>query len=73
MAYLLPLASSLLYVLAVLFLKQANDRGVGLWRTTVVTNLLVGLHKGLEKVISTMGTHELQGYGRIFAAFCIGK
>ncbi|HEX7901904.1 MAG TPA: EamA/RhaT family transporter [Planctomycetota bacterium] len=43
MAYLLPLASSLLYVLAVLFLKQANDRGVGLWRTTVVTNLLVAL------------------------------
>jgi drug/metabolite transporter (DMT)-like permease len=42
MAYLLPLASSLLYVLAVLFLKQASDRGVGLWRTTLVTNLFCG-------------------------------
>ncbi len=31
-------------------------------------NLLSGLQKGLEKVISTMGTHELRGYGRIFAS-----
>jgi drug/metabolite transporter (DMT)-like permease len=43
MAYLLPLASSLLYVLAVLFLKQASDRGAGLWRSAVVTNLFCGL------------------------------
>ena len=31
-------------------------------------NLLSALQKGLEKVISTMGTHELRGYGRIFAS-----
>ena len=31
-------------------------------------NLLEGLKKGLEKVISTMGIHELRGYGRIFSA-----
>jgi glutamate synthase (NADPH/NADH) large chain len=29
--------------------------------------LIEGLCKGLEKVISTMGTHELRGYGRNFA------
>jgi glutamate synthase (NADPH/NADH) large chain len=31
-------------------------------------NLLAVLGKGLEKVMSTMGTHELGGYGRFFAA-----
>ncbi|WP_018467202.1 glutamate synthase-related protein [Calidithermus timidus] len=31
-------------------------------------NVLEGLKKGLEKVISTMGIHELRGYGRIFSA-----
>ncbi|HEU4743414.1 MAG TPA: glutamate synthase-related protein [Meiothermus sp.] len=30
--------------------------------------LVEGLKKGLEKVISTMGIHELRGYGRIFSA-----
>lgn len=33
-----------------------------------VQNLLDALRKGLEKVISTMGIHELRGYGRIFSA-----
>jgi glutamate synthase (NADPH/NADH) large chain len=33
-----------------------------------VENLVEGLKKGLEKVISTMGIHELRGYGRIFAS-----
>ena len=33
-----------------------------------LSNLLSGLRKGLEKVISTMGIHELRGYGRIFSA-----
>lgn len=42
MAYLLPFASSVLYVVAVLFLKQATFAGVGLWRATAVTNLLCG-------------------------------
>jgi glutamate synthase (NADPH/NADH) large chain len=31
-------------------------------------NLLSTLGKGLEKVISTMGTHEIGGYGRYFAS-----
>jgi drug/metabolite transporter (DMT)-like permease len=34
----LPLASSLLYVVAALFLKQAATRGVGAWRTGFVCN-----------------------------------
>jgi glutamate synthase (NADPH/NADH) large chain len=33
--------------------------------------LIEGLCKGLEKVISTMGTHELRGYGRNFAGIGI--
>jgi glutamate synthase (NADPH/NADH) large chain len=31
-------------------------------------NLLMVLAKGLQKVISTMGTHEIGGYGRYFAS-----
>ncbi len=33
-----------------------------------LTNILLGLSKGLEKVIATMGTHELRGYGKNFAS-----
>ena len=33
-----------------------------------VENLVEGLKKGLEKVISTMGIHELRAYGRLFAS-----
>jgi glutamate synthase (NADPH/NADH) large chain len=33
-----------------------------------LTNLLSVLGKGLEKVISTMGTHEIGGYGKYFAS-----
>ncbi len=33
-----------------------------------LANLLAVLTAGLEKVISTMGTHELGGYGRYFAS-----
>ncbi|HLY07957.1 MAG TPA: EamA family transporter, partial [Planctomycetota bacterium] len=39
---LLPFAASLLYVFGALFLKDASVRGVGVWRTTVVTNLIFG-------------------------------
>ena len=42
MYLLLPLLSSLLYVGGALFLKQAGGYGVGLWRTTFVTNLICG-------------------------------
>ena len=34
---------------------------------TVLRNNMAVLHKGMEKVMSTMGIHELCGYGRIFA------
>jgi glutamate synthase (NADPH) large chain len=30
--------------------------------------LVAGLTKGIEKVMSTMGIHELRGYGRVFGA-----
>ena len=36
-------------------------------------NVSSALQKGLEKVISTMGTHELRGYGRIFASIGVGS
>jgi glutamate synthase (NADPH/NADH) large chain len=36
-------------------------------------NVISALQKGLEKVISTMGTHELRGYGRIFASIGVGS
>jgi glutamate synthase (NADPH/NADH) large chain len=36
-------------------------------------NLISALQKGLEKVISTMGTHELRGYGRIYASVGVGS
>lgn len=43
MAYLLlPFAASLLYVIGTLFIKSASVRGVGVWRTTVVTNVIFG-------------------------------
>ncbi|MGE5702974.1 MAG: glutamate synthase-related protein [Clostridia bacterium] len=35
---------------------------------TSVANLYVALNKGLEKVISTIGIHELRGYGRLFSS-----
>lgn len=33
-----------------------------------VSNLLDGLQKGMEKVISTLGIHELRGYSRLVSA-----
>jgi drug/metabolite transporter (DMT)-like permease len=41
MAYLLlPFSASLLYVFGAIYLKDASSRGVGVWRTTVVTNVI---------------------------------
>jgi glutamate synthase (NADPH/NADH) large chain len=37
------------------------------WQS-VMRNTLLVLQKGMEKVMSTMGIHELGGYGRIFSA-----
>ncbi|HEY2421485.1 MAG TPA: glutamate synthase-related protein [Neobacillus sp.] len=36
--------------------------------TTPLVNLYNALTKGLEKVISTIGIHELRGYGRLFSS-----
>lgn len=42
-ATLMPLASALGYVVAVLLVKRASAHGVGLWRTAFVSNLAMGL------------------------------
>jgi drug/metabolite transporter (DMT)-like permease len=39
----LPFVASMLYVLGALFLKSASARGAGLWRTTIVTNAIIGV------------------------------
>lgn len=36
--------------------------------TKPVINVYTALNKGLEKVISTIGIHELRGYGRLFSS-----
>lgn len=38
---------------------------------TGIKNLYKALHKGLEKVISTLGIHELRGYDRLFSSIGI--
>lgn len=40
---LLPLLSSVLYMLGVLLVKRASDLGVGVWRTTFVANMAMAL------------------------------
>jgi len=37
------------------------------------SNLVAGLTKGVEKVMSTMGIHELRGYGQNFAALGLSR
>lgn len=39
----------------------------------VLTHTLDVLQKGIEKVMSTMGIHELGGYGRIFASIGLSR
>ena len=36
--------------------------------TAAATHVLEGLQKGMEKVLSTLGIHELRGYGRLVSA-----
>ncbi|MDX6555912.1 MAG: glutamate synthase large chain [Miltoncostaeaceae bacterium] len=36
--------------------------------TRAAVNVLDGLQKGMEKVLSTLGIHELRGYGRLVSA-----
>lgn len=37
-----------------------------------IDNTLSALKKGIEKVISTMGIHEMRGYGRLFSSIGLG-
>jgi glutamate synthase (NADPH) large chain len=41
--------------------------------TDSLTNLYSSLTKGMEKVISTLGIHELRGYGRLFSAIGLAE
>lgn len=45
-----------------------QQKALALGGSEALQKLVEGLKKGLEKVISTMGIHELRGYGRIFSA-----
>src|SRR5262249_60791872 len=40
---------------------------------TALRNLFVMQHTGIEKVMSTMGVHEVDGYGRLFASIGLGN
>ncbi|MCS7224671.1 MAG: glutamate synthase-related protein [Armatimonadetes bacterium] len=42
-------------------------------RAARLLNILTALTKGLEKVIATMGTHELRGYGKNFASIGVNQ
>ncbi len=37
-----------------------------------IENVVGALKKGIEKVISTMGIHEMRGYGRLFSSIGVG-
>ncbi|PYS81297.1 MAG: glutamate synthase [Acidobacteria bacterium] len=53
------------YALYEVALKGAAD---GEERRRLLRNCVMALHVGVEKVLSTMGIHELDGYGRLFAS-----
>ncbi len=58
----------LLFDVALASEKPDCDIADELERMKRLTNGILGLSKGLEKVIATMGTHELRGYGKNFAS-----
>jgi glutamate synthase (NADPH) large chain len=69
-----------LHDIAVLFGLGADVINPYLMFATVVEHsdapavqLFTALNKGLEKVISTLGIHELRGYGRLFSAIGLNK
>jgi glutamate synthase (NADPH/NADH) large chain len=51
-----------------MFTTVMNDEN-----TKPLLNLYSALIKGLEKVISTIGIHELRGYGRLFSAIGLNE
>ncbi len=66
---LLPLASSVGYVVAVLLVKRASAHGVGLWRTAFVSNLAMGL---FFSPLWLLGGHALEWVTLGQAALCAG-
>jgi len=56
------------YLMLRLTVEQPEAAGEGLSPEQRMLNLLTGIKKGLEEIISTMGIHELRGYGRLFAS-----
>ncbi len=69
-----------LHDIAVLFGLGADVVNPYLMFATVVeqsdapaAKLFTALNKGLEKVVSTLGIHELRGYGRLFSAIGLNK
>ncbi len=51
-----------------LFETAVGRTGTPESRAARVFNLLTALEKGLQKITSTMGVHELRGYGKTFAS-----
>ncbi|MCQ6281183.1 glutamate synthase-related protein [Bacillus sp. EB600] len=51
-----------------MFMTVMNDEN-----TKPLLNLFSALIKGLEKVISTIGIHELRGYGRLFSSIGLNE
>ena len=51
-----------------MFMTVMNDEN-----TKPILNLYSALIKGLEKVISTIGIHELRGYGRLFSSIGLNE
>jgi glutamate synthase (NADPH/NADH) large chain len=58
------------YLLWRMACKGADDRHPA---AKALANLMDVLQKGMEKVMSTMGIHELCGYGRIFASIGLNR
>ncbi|AOM83633.1 glutamate synthase-related protein [Salisediminibacterium beveridgei] len=51
----------------VMFTTVVDDEG------TPAVKLFEALNKGLEKIISTIGIHELRGYGRLFSSIGLNE
>lgn len=70
--FLLGLGSDALapYLLWRMACKDINDKKQAI---KALENLISILQKGIEKVMSTMGIHELCGYGRIFASIGLNE
>jgi len=49
------------YLLFATVFQKVNEEGL-------IKNLYIGLNKGIEKIASTIGIHELRGYDRLFAS-----